>query len=173
MDSNFFAYLQRLELMAFFSGYPLIYAITLFFAGNQQEKNNTISRIAKFLPFSYALLGTLYLGLQLKNLYPDYSIENIKRMTYQPWLITWGLLSILFWIPALSKKRVLSLFHGLVFFFFLVKDLFLQFSTSTDDNTVKNDMKIYTVSLLLNLGTLTLIVLLSFLFNRLIKRSGS
>ncbi len=82
----------------------------------------------------------------------------------QPYLQIWGLLSILFWIPALGKKAGLSLLHSLVFFFFLVRDLVLQFS-SADKDIVKNDMKIYTDSLLLNLGALILIVLISFLFS--------
>ena len=167
MDNSFFTYLQQLELMAFFTGYPLIYAVTLFIAGNLQSKNNFKNRIVSLLPFAYALVGTLYLGLQLKNLYPDYSIENIKLNLQQPWLIIWGLLSILFWIPAMGKKPVLSLFHSLVFFFFLVRDLVRHFfQSSADKSVVRNDMKIYTDSLLLNLGAFTLVVLLSLLFPR-------
>ena len=174
MDNSFFAYLQQLELMAFFSGYPLLYAVILFFAGNQQVKNNFKTRVISLLPYAYALLGTLYLGLQLKNLYPDYSVENIKLTIQQPWLITWGLLSVLFWIPVFSKKTFLSLIHSLVFFFFLIRDLFLQISSSSADNDMmRNDMKIYTISLLLNLCALALIVLLSFLVSFFKKRLGS
>lgn len=174
MDNSFFSYLQQLELMAFFSGYPLIYAVTLFFAGNQEVRNNCKSRIVSLLPFAYALVGTLYFGLQLKNLYPDYSVENISHTMQQPWLICWGLLSMLFWIPALGKKTFLSLIHSLVFFFFLIKDLFLQLSSSSAGNdVVRNDMKIYTISLLLNLGALILIVLLSFVATYFIKRLKS
>jgi len=166
MDNNFFAYLERLELMAFFSGYPLLYAISLFIAGNRQLKNNFKSRIVSLLPFAYALVGTLYLGLQLKNLYPDYSIGNINLTMQQPWLIIWGLLSIFFWIPALGKKPILSLIHSLVFFFFLVRDFFLlSFHLSAGKNVLGNDMKIYTDSLLLNLGALILVTLISYLID--------
>jgi hypothetical protein len=174
MDTSFFKYLQQLELMVFFSGYPLIYAVTLFVAGSQQLKNNFKSRIVSLLPFAYALVGTLYLGFQLKNLYPGYSIENIKRTIQAPYLIIWGLLSILFWIPAAGKKTVLSLIHSLVFFFFLVRDLFLQLSAlPVNRDMVRNDMKIYTGSLLLNLGAFAFIVLLSFLFSHYQKRFRS
>ena len=174
MDDNFFAYLQQLELMAFFSGYPLIYAITLFFAGNQEVRDNFKSRIVSLLPFAYALVGTLYLGLQLKNLYPDYSFEHLKLTIQQPWLISWGLLSMLFWIPALNRKPFLSLIHSLIFFFFLIKDLFLQLTASAADNdVVRNDMKIYTISLLLNLGALIFIVLISFVFTNFKKHLKS
>lgn len=167
MDSSFFSYIQRLEMMAFFSGYPLIYAVILVIAGSQQSKNNYRSRLISFLPFAYALLGTLYLGLQLKNLNAGLSDENIKLLVHQPYLKIWGLLSILFWIPALGKKPFLSLLHSFVFFFFLVKDLFFQLSgASADENIVRNDMEIYTDSLILNLIAFALIVFLSFLFAR-------
>ena len=171
MDNSFFAYLQQLELIAFFSGYPLIYLIILSFAGNRQEKNNFMSRLILLLPFAYAFIGTLFLGYQLKNLYPHYSVENIKATFQHPYLTAWALLSLLFWLPAIAKKKVLSLLHSLVFFFFIVKDLFLQLSALSGGNdVVRNDMKIYTLSLLLNLGSLALIGLLFFLFSFLKKR---
>lgn len=164
MDNSFFAYLQQLELIAFFSGYPLIYTVIHFSVGNQQVKNDFKNRIPSYLPFAYALVGALYLALQLKNLYPDYSVDNLKLTIQQPWLMSWGLLSILFWIPVLSKKKILSLLHSLVFFFILIRDLFIQFSASSAGNhIVKNDMNIYTISLALNLGALIIIVLFCFL----------
>ncbi|HMK25114.1 MAG TPA: hypothetical protein VK483_03725 [Chitinophagaceae bacterium] len=174
MDNSFFAYLQQLELLAFFSGYPLICAATLFIAGNQQPKTGIKGKLITLLPLAYALVGTLYIGFQLRNLYPDYSFENIKATIQQPWLMLWGLLSILFWIPAFRKKIIYSLIHSLVFFFFLVKDLVLQISVSSSDkNIVRNDMKLYTDSLLLNLGALILVTLISLLINRLKKQKRS
>jgi hypothetical protein len=81
--------------------------------------------------------------------------------------MAWGLLSVLFWIPFFAKKTVFSLLHSLVFFFFLLKDLIKQFPAITADrNVIRNDMKIYTDSLLLNLGAFALLVLVSFLFTR-------
>ena len=172
MDNSFFAYLQQLELLAFFSGYPLIYAVTLFIAGNQQPKTGIRSKLISLLPLAYALVGTLYLGLQLKNLYPDYSFENIKATIQQPWLMTWGLLSIFFWIPVFRKKTIYSLIHSFVFFFFLIKDLVMQVSVSSSDkNIVRNDMKLYTDSLLLNLGALILVTLISLLFGHLKRQN--
>ena len=171
MDNNFLAYLQQLEMMAFFSGYPLLYAVTLFIAGNQPMKNGFSSRISTLLPFAYALVGTLFLGLQLKNAYPDYSIVYFKETILQPYLLIWGLLSILFWIPGLARIKGLSLLHSLVFFFLLVKDIFLQ--SSLDKNLVRNDMKIYTDSLLLNLGTFAFIILLAFLIAKIKKKVRS
>ncbi len=50
MDNSFFSYLQRIELLAFFSGYPLIYTLIVFTAGNQRSKNNFISSLISLLP---------------------------------------------------------------------------------------------------------------------------
>src|SRR6185312_15476339 len=165
MGNSFFVYLQQLELMAFFSGYPLVYAIIIYFAGNKRSKNNFKASMVSVLPYAYALIGTLYLGLQLKKLYFNYSSGNIKQMMHLPWLMLWALLSILFWIPALNKKKVLSLLHSLVFFFFLLKDIVLQYTSSADPNILKNDMRIYTISLLLNIGAFVLMLLLSLLID--------
>jgi hypothetical protein len=78
----------------------------------------------------------------------------------QPFFKIWAIFSILFWIPALAKKPVLSLIHSLVFFFFLVRDLYFQLTAvSADKNIVKNDMKIYTDSLLLNSGAFVVLVI--------------
>ena len=153
MGDNFFSYLQQLELMAFFSGYPLLYAIINVFAGNSNRE--VLKKLPSILPYAYALVGSLFLGLQLKNLYPDYSFENIRLSVQQPILQIWALLSLLFWIPALAKKPVFSLLHSFVFFFFLLKDLLSHlFESATDKNILRNDMKVYTDSLLLNLGAL-------------------
>jgi hypothetical protein len=166
MDNSFFAYLHRLELIAFFSGYPLIYTAIIFIAGTKQFKTNFKNRVVSLLPFAYALVGTCYLGLQLKKLYPDYSLENIVHINQHPYLMIWALLSILFWIPALAKKTVLSLLHSVVFFFLLIIDLFTQSTADSDKDIIRNDMRIYTVSLLLNLIAIAFIALLSFLHKR-------
>ena len=166
MDESFFSYLQRLELMAFFSGFPLVYALVFFIAGNKEDRTGFKKRIVNLLPVSYALTGTLYLGLQLKNLYPDYSFENIKMAIENPGLTIWALLSLLFWLPVVARKPVLALLHSAVFFFFLVKDLLLKELGRTDRSILKNDMNIYTISILLNIVCLLVVLGLSYLVIR-------
>ena len=170
MDNSFFIYLEQLELMAFFSGYPLIYFTIRFLGETQKAKGTIIIKFVSLLPFAYALVGILYIGLQLKNSYPDYSIDNIKLTTQEPYLKIWGFLSVLFCIPFLCKKPVLSLLHSLVFFFLLVRDLFLHSFQSIDKTVIRNDMNIYSISLLINLSAFASIVLLYFLFTLIIRQ---
>ena len=131
-------------------------------------------RIFSLLPFSYALVGTLYLGLQLQNMYLDHSVENIDYIGRQPWLVGWGILAMVFWIPAIAKKPALSLLHSFVFFFFVIKDMFFQMPSPADDNSIlRNDMKLYTDSLLLNAATLIIITIIYFLFLRFKRNRNS
>jgi len=157
MNSDFFKYLNQLELLAFFSAYPLLYAIVSAFFGKGKLK------IVPLLPYAYALTGTLYLGLQLKNLYPDYSIDNI-RLVIQPLVLKLlGLFSIFFWLPLLSRKPVISLLHSLIFFFLLTKDLFLHaFTNRIDKGVIGNNMKVFTDSFLLNAASLIIIFTLYY-----------
>ena len=172
MDDNFFAYLQRLEVMAFFSCYPLFYAVILSVAGKKQARNNYMSKAVSLLPYAYALVATLYLGLQVKNLYPDYSIENIKLAMGQPLLTTWALLALLFWIPALAKRPVFSLLHSLVFFLLLLKDLIFQSSFAGGGNDIiKNDMKVYTDSLFVNVVAFIAVAIICFLYLHVTRKN--
>jgi hypothetical protein len=167
MDNSFFAYIQELELIAFFSGFPLIYVLILLVSGTSRLNQDFKNRLTHLLPYGYALAGTLYLGLILRNLYPVYSLENIQN----PYLTSWGILAVLFWIPALSKKSIISLLHSLVILSVLViNQLTLLVSNSPDINMIRNNMKIYTISLMINLGTFTCLLLFSFLLSYFPKK---
>ncbi len=115
------------------------------------------------LPYAYALIGTLYLGMVLKNLSLGFSIRNLYAQFQVPFLQIFALLAVLFWIPLFSKKTVFSLIHSLVIFFFLLKDIFMQLRLPQGKEIIHNDMKVFTDSLLLNLITLIFITLMYFL----------
>ena len=170
MDDSFFIYIERLELIAFFSGYPLIFLAVRVIAAPLQARGFLKINIASLLPNAYAFVGLLFLGLQLKNLYPDYSFENIKLATADPYLKTWALLSLLFFIPFFAKKPMSSLLHSLVFFYFVVKDFSRSLFSSVDNNFLQNDMHMYSRSLLINLGAFVLLVLL-YLLVSFLKRT--
>ena len=146
-------YISQLQLLAFFAGYPLIYTLVNFLATEHRKEMPLLSkRWIALLPFAYALVGTLFIGLLLKNISPDFSVKNIAEQFPSTYWEVWGALAVLFWIPALSKKPVLSLLHSMLFFLILLKDL-MQTSTS-GRFVIENDMKMYTISLLLHTGAL-------------------
>ena len=168
------SYIEWVELESFFSGYLLVYAIIYLLASTRPVTNFAKSKFLPKLPLAYALVGTLYWGLQLKNLYPDYHIIHLIAVTQYPYLKIWGFLSIFFWIPILHKRAVFSLLHSLVFFFLLIRSFYLELSIpSAGNDLVRNNIKIYSVSILLNLTALLLVTLISFLIvrNKSQKRS--
>jgi hypothetical protein len=101
MDNSFFVNLERLELMSFFSAYPLVYSI-IHVIGNNSNKDRP-KKFPLLLPYAYAFVGVLYIGLQFKNLYPDYSLQNIMLSVQQPLLKIWAILSIGFFFLSWQK----------------------------------------------------------------------
>jgi hypothetical protein len=150
MGESLVKYVEWVELQTFFSGYILVYVLVFWskiyprFAG--LFKNNLLKK----LPLAYALTGTFYLGLQLKNAYPDFQV-------HLSFLKIWGLTSILFWIPALQRKPMYSFIHNSIFFILLVYDSCAQLiSPSGSRDFAMNNIKIYCISFLINLTALLL-----------------
>jgi hypothetical protein len=170
MDS-LFRYAQWIELETFFSGYVLVYALIYLIAVNINSTSLIKSRVLPRLPLAYALVATMFWGLQLKNEYPDFTLGNFYSPNAgYPWLLAWGALSILFWIPALRKKHVFTLLHSFVFFVLLMRDLYLQTSGAGSDESLRNnDLKIFSASVGLNIVSL-LATLTFFYFSRHFKR---
>jgi len=157
--------------MAFFSGYPVLYAFLLALNESKKIKSGFYSNLIRLLPFAYALSGTLFFGLILKVVYPDFSARNISKQLQPAFLNIWAILSLLFWIPLLHKKPVFSLIHSLVFFSLVFKDILLNIGSSISNDFIKNDMKMYTISILLNIITLAVLSVLSFIFSLMRKKS--
>lgn len=174
MGDSFFSYIQKLEIIAIFSGYPLVYAIVVVLSGYIKRATRFKYTVTSMLPFSYALTGVLFLGLQLRKLYPDYSVNNINTEIQNPFLTIWGILAIVFFLPFLRKRIVLSLLHSLVFFFLVIKDILLYLiSSNTDQYAVRNAMNVYSNSLILNLAILVFVLMAISIFRFFKKRSAN
>ena len=168
MGNDLFGYIDRLESMAFFSAYPLVYSFVLFIVKERFNKSPVLmDRLVRILPLSYALTGVLFLGFLLKNMYPDFSLKNLGGAFQFSFLKLWGISAILFWLPFLNSRAVVSLLHSFVFFFFLLKDLFGYIFSTTDKNMISNDMKIYTDSLIITIIAYTVVLLIYFLSSKL------
>lgn len=169
MEDSFFVYLEQLSLMLFFSGYALTYLLIRSLAETAVSKKIFRYDLSDLLPYAYALTGVLFLGLQLKNLYPDYSIAQIKLAVHTPLLTGWGLLTLLFFLPFFAQKPVFSFLHSLIFFLFLMREIYLSAFRNTDEAVLKNYMHIYSYSLLINFAAFILVSGVFFLFRSLKK----
>jgi uncharacterized membrane protein len=162
--------MDHLELLLFFSGYMLVYLVIRVLAETVPAKKIFKKNISGLLPYAYALVGILYLGFLVKSLYPDYSLNYINTATKIPLLKIWGLLSILFFIPLFAKKPVYSLLHSLVFVFFICRDLYMYIFAGQDKSVMKNDMNLYTYSLLINITAFLFVIVIATLCNRLLGK---
>jgi hypothetical protein len=171
MIDSFIAYIERLELMAFFSGYPLIYALAHFMAGTGLAKKNQFSiLLLRSLSTGYALIGSLFFLFWIREMSIRSGIRNIDVAFSLSPLKAWALLAVFFWIPSIAKRPVYSLIHSLVFFFILFKDLLTGIGSGTGIEIIANDMKVYTISLILNLISLISCLTASRYLPRLFRR---
>jgi len=123
-----------------------------FISRNPGGKANAFSEtLKKNLPAAYALIATLFLGLVLKENYSDTLNKMFAHSNFILFLKIWGVLAVLFWIPALAKRPALTLLHSLPFFFLFAKDL------------LRNDMKIYSISFMINVMSLLLVILVRYI----------
>jgi len=152
-------YLQLLEILAFFSGYPIIYLFVNYL--NQFKGMQRFTHLAlPVLTYVYGLIGLLFLGLQLKNLSISLNLASFQH----PYLVIWGILSTLFLFPKFSKLRYFSFLHSLVFFVVLISKIFSQHNNQEErSQIVGNYMNIYSISLAVNLVLLILLMTVSFL----------
>lgn len=169
MGDNFFTYLGRLEVMGFFSAYPLLYALVYVLAGTKRNQVGYWQKTTALLPYAYAICAILYAGLQVRTLYPDFSAANISNH-FNQWLKIWGIAALIFWIPLLNRRPVFSLLHSLVVFFFLLKDLYLHTVSKAGKEVIQNDMKVFTDSLILNTASLLIVMLISFIIDKMKRR---
>lgn len=161
MNSDFTSYIDHLELIAFFAGYPVIYSIILVLNG---EHRAFLKKLVALLPYAYALTGTLFMGFIAREFFSD-PMNNFASFFQNSYLRIWGLLAVLFWLPAFNKKPVYSLLHSLVFFLLLLIDFFQYINSTGGRDMIKNDMRVYTDSLLLNTSTLAVIAIIYFIMS--------
>jgi hypothetical protein len=163
LGDSFAIYIEQLELLTFFSGYPLLYSIVQFiYRGPAGNTTSFSESLKKSLTPAYALSATLFLGLVLKEYYSDSTNKMFAHSSFMVILRIWGILAVLFWIPALGKRPVYALLHSLPFFFLFGRDLLTGITAGSGNDFIRNDMKIYTISFLINLITLLLLILVNY-----------
>jgi hypothetical protein len=114
------------------------------------------------------MAGLLFIGFEIRNMYPDLSPSHLLQRFQSPFLFFWGISTLLFWWKPIHKIPWISFLHSLVFFYFLIKDLIWQKGGGApDEHLVRNNMHIYSTSLLLYFSLIIAFFLLSFLKKQL------
>lgn len=170
MINDFFKYLQLLEILAFFTGYPLVYLIVKTVIQSPVIGETIQLRMLRALPFSYALVGLLFVGFEFKNNYSDLHIQILWSHIVNPFPYFWALLSLIFFHPYFSRAPQWCFYHSLVFLFLILQNIFLELNNQlVNGDNLHNSLKIYSISLLLDAASFGI----SFLLFFLIKKTSS
>ena len=173
MEISLAAYIQQMELIAFFAGYPLVFILIQVLANARNKPTPLMNRLKQLLPLAYALTGTLYFGLTVKNILATYSFSNNFQLPENPWLAVWALLSLLMWFKLFRRYPIVGLLHSLVFFFLFAKEIYFYAVAQSGKERVLIDMKLYTDSLLINAACLLATYLFYALWQRFFVRKPS
>lgn len=166
MDHTFFAYLQRLEILAFFSGYALVYLAVQCVVSLPCIKESFKKHIRLLLPYTYAIAGTLFLGFELNNHFPNFSITQFMERVQDPFLFYWSLLPLACWIPVVRRYPFLSLLHSFVYLLVMIREfVFSDGNAYPNNHFTGNYMRIYSISLLAYLMILLVLGLSSLFYS--------
>ncbi len=174
MFGGFTIYIEWVELESFFSGFIVIWLIAQAFGHFAILPQKLNGSIRKSLPLAYAIIGTLYLGLQLRNSWYDQTFLPLFPGYEYYFLKAWALLALLCWIPFFRKHSIFAVLHSSVYFFVMARDLVIAYTREYDDSSrTSNDWKIFAASVGLNLVLTLIILFLSHLLDFLRRRSHS
>jgi hypothetical protein len=163
MGTDLMTLFQRFELLTFFAGYPFLYImVSLLAVGRWGVFGIGTQKSLMLLPTSYAMVGTLFLLFLVWQANRSASFPiTLLRM--------WGVLAMIFWLPALRNRRILPFLHSLVFFGLVALDIIVGLSTPAGRDQIHNDMTICSISFLLH-ATAFVLLLLAVFVRRTIRR---
>ena len=168
MGADLQTFIQRLELLGFFAGYPLLYALVSVISGYRSGASGgggDRAKLPALLPTAYASVGALFLFYLLWQAARSGSFGILA-------LRAWGIGAILFWLPRWRKFPVYSLLHSLVFFGLMVSDMVTGFSTLSGRDQVANDIRVISLGFVLNATVFALILLVVFIRRTIRQRPG-
>lgn len=169
MERIFF-YIERLELIGFFSAYLPFYLLVYLFSKNFIKDSVSQKRIVHVLPLCYALAGTLYLGLVCRGIYESSSLEVISQSGYK-FLKIWGLSAALFWLPVLRNNSLTGLLHNGIIVAYLVYDFFFISTTYRFKEELLNNAKVFFDSILLYTIGFSFMIIIGFVIRKVGGRS--
>ena len=167
--NDFFAYLEKLELIAFFAGFPLIYFLVMAYKNQlQSSKYAFLKQIPNHLSFGYALAVLLYVGMKVYQQISNQDGFHFSNLFIgdNRYYIIWAYAGLIFWLPFLKSKPILVLLHSLVFFFIFLFFIYLYINGEAEKAVVTNSTQLYFYSILLNCFTVLFATTLFLIFSR-------
>lgn len=164
---NLFVFLEKLELLAFFSAFPLYYYLVNVVASEFSFQKKWILALPSSITLVYGIITLLYIGMKVNQMFEIhlFKLEFNNTITY---FKIWSSLGVLFFLPAMKVKSKWALFHSIPFTLWIVIDFILFYRSQVSRDIINNEMRLYFTSLLL-LIFVTLVV--SFFTNFSFKKT--
>ena len=143
MDDLFF-YIAKLELIAFFSAFPMFYFLIKEFNSRQNiEKYEWIGEFSVSIVSVYVVLVLLYIGMILNQVYLQSSLSYPNFSNSILYLKCWIFLGILFLFTPFKLKPKWTLLHSLPFTIIVFIDFISFFLKETPIEVIRNEMQLY------------------------------
>ena len=170
---DFLVYIEKLELIAFFAAYALVYLFIIILATELKlEKSNWIKKLPSLLPKSYGLVVLLYVGMKLNQYYPllkNYSL-NFNFTTPLFYLKCWAVIGLIFLFNFFKKKPKLAIFHSLVFLLIPVVDFVHFYFNQIGIEIVHNEMRMFFIGILLHLVCIGIVAMYYYFHFKFLKK---
>jgi hypothetical protein len=159
--NDIFSFIDKLELISFFSGYLIVLTFVSIIA-NRYQSINWVVRLKNILPKSYGVIGLLYLGLKLQQYLPTlikYPLSTIQLRWDFLHLLAYFSFIFLFTPSKIGYK--ISLFHGSIYSIIALFLIFQFGLTHTIDHSFKNKITyVFLISILLNFSILFILFII-------------
>ncbi|MBU3743747.1 MAG: hypothetical protein FGM61_04255 [Sediminibacterium sp.] len=143
--NDLFIYIEQVELIAFFSGLPVIWILINLLFGSKSIGIVIINRI---LPLVYGVLSVLYVGMKMDTYWTNMLAGWLFGNYWHVFLKCWAISAILFLLPIENKFfQRFSFFHALLFYTILLKDLILFFNNALSPELISNEWKMHLISI--------------------------
>jgi hypothetical protein len=141
-------YIEKLELIAFFSAFPLVYLLVQILVRDILPQKTWLSNIFKRLPITYALVSFLFLGMKMNQMIQSHFFYfNYSNLI--SYLEIWAYSGVLFFVPSIGSKPKWSLIHSIPFISLILFDIAAFFLKKVGNDVLQNEMRLYFTSTIL------------------------
>ena len=143
-------YIEKLELITFFSAFPLVYLLVQMLVKDILPQKTWFSNHFKRISITYALVSLLFLGMKMNQMIQShYFYFNFSNLI--SYLQIWAYSGVLFFIPSLASKTKWCLVHSIPFIFLILFDIAAFFLKKVGNDLLQNEMRLHFISAILNI----------------------
>ena len=157
---DLFSYFEKLELIAFFSAFPMFYVLVHFVSNDLNIKKRWVANMPKTMPLTYAIITLLYLGMKIHQMFEVHSL-NLDWGNMLAYFKIWVVLGLLFFLPYFREKKSWSLLHSLPFTIIILVDFARFYNHQVSQDYIHNEMRLYFTSFMIAMSV--------FVFSSLVK----